>query len=156
MTGASNPMLSADEVARLLDLQPHPEGGLYREMFRDTATVAAGSDPARPASTAIYFLLRAGEVSRWHKVDAAEAWHWYAGAPLALTIADTHSRRDIRLGSDLAAGERPQAVVPAGALQQAASLGAWTLVGCTVAPGFQFAGFELAPPGFQPKSGAGA
>ena len=77
-------------------------------------------------------------------------WHWYAGAPLALTLADGQGRRGMRLGPDLAAGERPQAVVPAGAWQQAASLGGWTLVGCTVAPGFHFAGFELAPPGFDP------
>jgi predicted cupin superfamily sugar epimerase len=149
-------MLSADEIARLLDLEPHPEGGLYRETFRDAATVASGVEAARAASTAIYFLLRAGEVSRWHRVDASEVWHWYAGAPLALTIADTHGRRDVRLGPDLAIGERPQAVVPAGAWQQAASLGAWTLVGCTVAPGFQFAGFALAQPGFEPESGTGA
>jgi len=148
-------MLSADEIVRLLDLEPHPEGGRFRETFRDTATVASGADSARAASTAIYFLLRAGEVSRWHRVDAAEVWHWYAGAPLALTLADAGGRRDIRLGPDLAAGERPQAVVPAGAWQQAASLGDWTLVGCTVAPGFQFAGFELAPPGFEPGSGEG-
>jgi hypothetical protein len=143
-------MLSADEIVRMLDLEPHPEGGHFRETLRDTATVASGADPARAASTAIYFLLRAGEVSRWHRVDAAEVWHWYAGAPLALTLADAEGRRDIRLGPELAAGERPQAVVPAGAWQQAASLGDWTLVGCTVAPGFQFAGFELAPPGFAP------
>jgi predicted cupin superfamily sugar epimerase len=153
MTATSTHMLSADEVVRLLDLAPHPEGGRYRETFRDTATVASGADSARAASTAIYFLLRAGEVSRWHRVDAAEVWHWYAGAPLALTLADAKERRDIRLGPDLAAGERPQAVVPAGAWQQAASLGDWTLVGCTVAPGFQFAGFEMAPPGFEPGSG---
>ena len=150
MTRTGNPMLTADEIVRLLDLRPHPEGGRYRETFRDTATVASGADTARAASTAIYFLLRAGEVSHWHRVDAAEVWHWYAGAPLALTLADAEGRRDIRLGPELAAGERPQAVVLAGAWQQAASLGDWTLVGCTVAPGFQFAGFELAPPGFAP------
>jgi uncharacterized protein len=138
--------LSADEIIRLLGLVPHPEGGHYRETFRDPATDAAG----RAASTAIYFLLREGEVSRWHKVDAAEAWHWYAGAALALTIVDPAGRRDIRLGPDLAGGERPQAVVPAGAWQQARSLSAFTLVGCTVAPGFQFAGFELSAPGFEP------
>jgi len=156
MTGTSTPMLSTDDIARLLDLEPHPEGGLYRETFRDAATVASGVDAARAASTAIYYLLRVGEVSRWHRVDASEVWHWYAGAPLALTIADAQGRRDNRLGPDLAAGERPQAVVPAGVWQQAASLGTWTLVGCTVAPGFQFAGFELAQPGFEPESGAGA
>jgi predicted cupin superfamily sugar epimerase len=145
----SNPItssLSATDVIRLLGLAPHPEGGHYRETFRDVATNGAG----RAASTAIYFLLAAGEVSRWHRVDAAEAWHWYAGAALALTIADEGGRRAVRLGAGLAAGERPQAVVAAGAWQQAASLGEWTLVGCTVAPGFQFAGFELAPPGFEP------
>ncbi len=136
---------SAAEIVRLLDLRPHPEGGHYRETFRDAATVAG-----RAASTAIYFLLAAGEVSRWHRVDAVEVWHWYAGAPLALTIADGQGRREHRLGPVLAAGDRPQVVVPAGAWQQATSLGAWTLVGCTVAPGFQFAGFEMAPLGFEP------
>jgi predicted cupin superfamily sugar epimerase len=127
--------VTADEVARLLELAPHPEGGRFRETFRDRG------------STAIYFLLAAGEVSHWHRVDKAEAWHWYAGAPLELRIgkASTH-----RLGADLAAGERPQAVVPAGEWQSARSLGAWTLVGCTVAPPFDFAGFELAPMGWTP------
>jgi len=138
--------LSADEVIALLGLAPHPEGGHFRETFRDTASV----NGTRAASTAIYFLLREGEVSRWHRVDAAEAWHWYAGAPLALGVADKAGRRTVTLGADLAAGQRPQAVVPAQAWQQARSLGAWTLVGCTVAPGFEFAAFELAPPGFEP------
>ena len=155
MAATSTPMLSADDIAHLLDLEPHPEGGRYRETFRDTATVGFGADPARAASTAIYFLLGAGEVSRWHRVDASEVWHWYAGAPLSLTLADAQGRRGIRLGPDLAAGERPQAVVPAGVWQQAASLGDWTLVGCTVAPGFQFAGFELAQQGFEPGAGEG-
>ena len=124
------------------------EGGHYRETFRDSRS--ADAESGRAASTAIYFLLRAGEVSRWHRVDAAEVWHWYAGAPLMLGIAEGAEKREIRLGTDLLAGERPQAVVPARAWQQAQSLGAWTLVGCTVAPGFEFAGFELAPPGFDP------
>jgi uncharacterized protein len=146
MSFSDSSNLTADDVIRLLQLAPHPEGGHYRETFRDAASAGTG----RAASTAIYFLLRAGEVSRWHRVDAAEAWHWYAGAPLELTIADTAGRRCVRLGTDLAGGERPQAVVPAHAWQQAASLGAWTLVGCTVAPGFQFAGFEMAPPRFEP------
>lgn len=140
--------LCADNIIRLLGLQPHPEGGHYRETFRD----AEGDALGRARSTAIYFLLRAGEVSRWHRVDAAEVWHWHAGAPLLLTVADAASRRDMRLGVDLGAGERPQAVVPAHAWQQARSLGLWTLVGCTVAPGFAFAGFELAPPGFEPPT----
>lgn len=139
--------MTADDVVTLLNLVPHPEGGLYRETFRD---LALGSDGSRGASTAIYFLLRAGEVSRWHRVDAAEVWHWYAGAPLQLEVVGRGPRSLHRLGADLRAGERPQAVVPAGAWQQARSLGQWTLVGCTVAPAFQFAGFELAPEGFSP------
>src|SRR5688572_21331207 len=141
--------LSAGDVIRLLDLQPHPEGGHYRETFRDSLSIDPQS--GRAASTAIYFLLRDGEVSRWHRVDAAEVWHWYAGAPLALSIIDG-AQKLVRLGVDLTAGERPQAVVPALAWQQARSLGAWTLVGCTVAPGFEFAGFEMAPPGFDSPS----
>jgi uncharacterized protein len=138
--------LSAVQVIHLLGLSPHPEGGYFRETFRDSATDASG----RAASTAIYFLLVGGQLSRWHRVDAAEVWHWHAGAPLALTIANAAARYELRLGADLPAGERPQAVVPAGAWQRAESLGPWTLVGCTVAPGFQFAGFELAARDFEP------
>jgi predicted cupin superfamily sugar epimerase len=138
--------VTAEDIIDLLGLQPHPEGGHYRETFRDPA----GSPSGRAHSTAIYFLLRAGEVSRWHRVDATETWHWYAGAPLLLTVADASGRRDVRLGTDFAAGERPQAVVPPRAWQQAQSRGAWTLVGCTVAPGFEFAGFEMAAPDFDP------
>ena len=142
--------LSAGDVIRLLDLQPHPEGGHYRETFRDLQSVDGVS--GRAASTAIYFLLRDGEISRWHRVDAAEVWHWYAGAPLALSVIEGAQKLEVRLGLDLTAGERPQAVVPAHAWQQARSLGAWTLVGCTVAPGFEFAGFEMAPPSFDPPA----
>jgi len=147
---AKNVPLSADEIIRLLELQPHPEGGHYRETLRDSHSI--DSQSGRAASSAIYFLLRDGEISRWHRVDAAEVWHWYAGAPLALSIIEGAQKRDVRLGVDLTAGERPQAVVPAHSWQQAQSLGAWTLVGCTVAPGFEFAGFEMAPPGFEPPS----
>ena len=140
------PELTADDVIRLLDLQPHPEGGHFRETFRDDA-----EHNGRAASTAIYYLLRAGERSAWHRVDAAEVWHWHAGAPLALTLSpDGREIRAVRLGPDLAAGQRPQAVVPARCWQTAESLGDWTLVGCTVAPGFDFAGFELAPEGWSP------
>lgn len=140
--------MTADDIIRQLGLQPHPEGGHYRETFRDAPPAGA----TRAASTAIYFLLRAGERSRWHRVDAAEVWHYYAGAPLKLDINQDARASTIRLGPDLAAGELPQAVVPAGAWQQAESLGAWTLVGCTVAPGFEFAGFEMAPEGFDPSA----
>jgi uncharacterized protein len=139
------PMASAESIIRLLGLEPHPEGGHFRETFRDPRQV-----DGRSVSTAIYFLLACGERSRWHRVDAAEIWHWYAGATLVLEVSAGTDTETIRLGNDLAAGERPQAVVPAGAWQSARSLGDWTLVGCTVAPGFAFSGFELAPPGWTP------
>ena len=139
--------LSASDVIRLLDLKPHPEGGHFREMFRDARQV----DDDRAASTAIYFLLARGERSHWHRVDAVEIWHWYAGAALELQIADDKGHARIGLGCDLASGERPQVAVPAHAWQAAQSLGDWTLVGCTVAPGFDFTGFELAPPGWAPR-----
>ena len=134
-------------LAEQLDLQPHPEGGWYRETWR-----ARSQEGARSPGTSIHFLLDRGERSHWHRVDAAEVWHHYAGAPLALEIAARERApiERVRLGSDLAADERPQAVVPAGAWQAAASLGDWTLVGCTVAPGFRFEGFELAPKGWSP------
>lgn len=138
--------MTAAEVIALLGLVPHPEGGHFRETFRDPATDIAG----RSRSTAIYFLLAAGEVSRWHRVDAAEIWHWYAGAALDLSISAEGRRQLVQLGTNLTLGERPQAVVPAHAWQQARSLGAWTLVGCTVAPAFEFANFEMAPPDFEP------
>ena len=137
--------LSADDVIRLLDLKPHPEGGHYRETFRDPIT-----NRGRAVSTAIYFLLRRGERSHWHRVDAAEAWHWHAGSALTLQVHATSGTMTIRLGPDLAAGERPQAVVPALAWQAAETLGDWTLCGCTVAPGFEFKGFELAPQDWNP------
>ncbi|MFG1461639.1 cupin domain-containing protein [Xanthobacter sp. DSM 24535] len=138
--------LSAAEVIAALGLQPHPEGGHFRETFRETAP-----DGGRGASTAIYFLLAAGERSHWHRVDASEVWHWHAGAPLTLSIASPGGPvRHLRLGANLGTGERPQGVVPPGHWQAAESLGAWTLVGCTVAPAFDFAGFELAPSGFTP------
>jgi hypothetical protein len=141
-------MLSAADMIQLLDLRPHPEGGHYRQTWRDSCLV----DGNRAASTAIYFLLGRGERSHWHRVDAAEAWHYYAGAPLRLEIAadDRGPIEHVTLGADLAAGERPQAVVPAQTWQAAESLGEWTLVGCMVAPGFDFKGFELAPRGWSP------
>jgi predicted cupin superfamily sugar epimerase len=139
--------LTAAAVIRLLDLKPHPEGGHFREMFRDERQV----DGEHAASTAIYFLLARGERSHWHRIDAVEMWHWYAGAPLELEIAQNERRIErATLGNDLASGQRPQAVVPAYAWQAAQSLGDWTLCGCTVAPGFDFSGFELAPQGWSP------
>jgi predicted cupin superfamily sugar epimerase len=137
--------LSTAEVITLLGLQPHPEGGHFRETFRDMRMV-----DGRAASTLIYFLLAKGERSHWHRVDAVEAWHYYAGSVLTLRIADENGERSIKLGADLVAGEVPQAVVPAHAWQAAESTGDWTLVGCTVAPGFEFAKFELAPKDWSP------
>lgn len=139
-------LVSAAGIIARLDLQPHPEGGHYRETFRDSRTDARG----RSLSTAIYFLLARGERSHWHRIDAVEMWHHYAGAPLTLGIADEAGRRSVTLGPDLAAGEVPQAIVPPLAWQTAESAGDWTLVGCTVAPGFEFAKFELAPKGWEP------
>jgi predicted cupin superfamily sugar epimerase len=139
-------LTAADIIARL-GLEPHPEGGHYRETFRDARLDAN----RRSVSTAIYFLLAQGERSHWHRIDAVEVWHHYAGSALKLRIADGDGARTLRLGPDLAAGEVPQAIVPARAWQAAESCGDWTLVGCTVAPGFDFATFELAPPGWEPQ-----
>jgi hypothetical protein len=128
----------AGRIIALLELKPHPEGGHFRETFRD--------GEGRGHSTAIYFLLKAGETSRWHRVDAAEVWHYYRGAPLELRIGKDR----YVLGPDMDQAQAPQAVVPAGTRQSARSLGDYTLVGCTVAPGFDFAHFEMAADGFEP------
>lgn len=133
---------TADDIIRRLGLLPHPEGGHYRETFRDTP-----SNGGRAVSTAILFLLKAGERSWWHRIDATEIWHFHAGAPIRLEIA-LGGRTTITLGPDVLQGQSPQGIVPKGAWQAAESLGAWTLVGCTVAPGFEFKGFELAPQDF--------
>ena len=138
--------MNADAVIAQLKLAPHPEGGYFRETFRDTSPKGG-----RAASTAILFLLKAGETSRWHRVDAVEIWHFYRGAPLELRIGKAVQV----LGPDLAKGQQPQLVVPKGVWQAASSLGDkalgdYTLVGCTVAPGFEFSGFEMAPEGFEP------
>jgi len=141
------PSPTAADIIRKLQLQPHPEGGHYRETFRDKR-----AHDGRAASTAILFLLARGERSHWHRIDAVEVWHYYAGSALALEIADGEGRRRIRLGPDLAGGELPQAIVPALAWQAAETTGDWTLAGCTVAPGFDFATFELAPNDWTPSS----
>jgi predicted cupin superfamily sugar epimerase len=138
--------MTADEIIATLGLAPHPEGGWYVQTFVDGA-----GENGRARSTAIYFLLRAGERSHWHRVDAVEIWHWHAGAPIELQISGTEGTTAHVLGSDLLSGQRPQVMVPAHAWQSARSLGDWTLVGCTVAPGFRFEGFELAPPGWNPE-----
>ncbi|MEO0426092.1 MAG: cupin domain-containing protein [Pseudomonadota bacterium] len=138
--------LTAQEIIRVLDLAPHPEGGWFKETWR-----APAAEGERAAGTAIYYLLDAGEVSHWHRVDAAEIWHWYAGGPLSLSLSPNgHDAEAHVLGPELAAGQRPQLTVPEGWWQTACSLGAYTLVGCTVSPGFEFSGFEMAPPDWRP------
>src|ERR1041385_1473750 len=140
------PSPTADEIIRRLELKPHPEGGHYRETHRDARTVAG-----RAASTAIYFLLARGERSHWHRIDAVEVWHYYAGAPLKLEIVDGAKELIVRLGPNVQGDAMPQAVVPARAWQAAETLGEWTLCGCTVSPGFDFAGFELAAKDWSPQ-----
>ena len=138
-------MTEADALIARLGLQPHPEGGHYRQ------TWAAPARPGdRPSATAILFVLRAGERSHWHRVDADEVWLWHAGAPLTLRIAETEAGPAVAhvLGPDIAAGQGPQIVVPRDAWQAAESTGAYTLVSCIVSPGFRFEGFTLAAPGF--------
>jgi len=138
--------LTASEIIAALGLQRHPEGGWFRETFR-----AAPSKNGRGASTAIFYLLQQGETSHWHKVDADEVWHFYAGEPLELSLSeDGKTAQRHMLGNDLRQGQTPQIIVPAGVWQSAKPLGAFTLVGCTVAPAFEFGGFTLAPPDWSP------
>jgi predicted cupin superfamily sugar epimerase len=144
MRGLSGDLGTA-EIIRLLEMAPHPEGGWYVETYRDP------EGTGRAGSTAIYYLLAVDQVSAWHKVDAVEYWLWQAGAPLVLSISeDGQSASSVHLGPDLRAGHRPQQIVPRGSWQTAESLGAWTLVSCVVAPGFEFSGFTLAPPNWRP------
>lgn len=145
--------MTSQDIIAMLGLARHPEGGWFRETWRGQA----GPD-GRAVGTAIYFLLAEGEASHWHRVDATEIWLFHAGAPLALRVAPSAAGPvDVTtLGTDLAAGARPQAIVPAGAWQAARTAGAWSLMSCTVSPGFSFDGFELAPEGFDiPPSPAG-
>ena len=143
--------MGANEMIRLLNMKPHPEGGHYAETYRSTW----GSGSPRPVMTVIYYLLQADEVSAWHRVDGDEAWLWHAGGPMAITTSPPEGRGAAthRLGPDLRSGQRPQVIVPRNHWQTAETLGAWTLVTCTVAPGFDFSGFELAPAGWRPEMG---
>lgn len=136
----------ARAIIERLGMQPHPEGGHYVETWRDSP-----AEGGRGAGTAILYLLQAHEHSHWHRVDAAEGWHWHAGAPLVLRLSADGLRQEARLlGVDFAAGQTPFALVPSGVWQAAAPVGGWSLVGCTVSPAFEFSGFELAPPGWEP------
>ncbi len=138
--------LAAKEIIRKLELQPHPEGGYYRETFRDDEVVSG-----RSVGTAIYYLLPKGQVSHWHRVDATEIWHYYAGAALELGVCEPGKNAFTRiLGTGFEDGQFPQHVIPKGWWQRARSLGEWTLVGCTVSPGFVFSGFEIAKAGWEP------
>jgi predicted cupin superfamily sugar epimerase len=141
---------AADLIAHLR-LSLHPEGGWYRETWRAPASVGK-----RASATAILFLLEEGERSHWHRVDAAELWLWHAGAPLTLSLAAESAGpiETILLGGDPLAGESPQVLVPAHQWQAAQAERGWALVSCVVSPGFDFAGFELAPPGWAPGEGA--
>jgi uncharacterized protein len=140
-------LLSHLQIIEILELEPHPEGGYFRETFRDAEKI-----DGKNASTAIYYLLAEGEHSHWHRIDAAEIWHFYAGAPLKLQIADMqgNAKQSILLGTEINRGQFPQYVIPANWWQSAHSCGAWTLVGCTVAPGFDFSGFEMAEKDWKP------
>ncbi len=137
--------MTADDVIRKLGLKPHPEGGYYAETHR-----IPSSDGKRSPGTAIYYLLARGDRSHWHRVDATEIWHFYSGAPLELSLSPGQGVEAHILGPDLTAGQRPQVIVPPGHWQSARSLGGWTLAGCTVSPGFEFSGFEMAPPDWSP------
>lgn len=143
-------MTTADQLIKRLDLQPHPEGGYYRQTW-----IAESTDGTRPAGTCIYFLLKAGESSHWHRVDAAEIWHYYAGAPLILSLSETDEgpAKDHILGPKVLNGEQPQLIVPPHHWQAAKTTGDYTLVGCTVSPAFQFEGFTLAAPDFDISRG---
>ncbi len=136
--------MTAQDIIDMLDLQPHPEGGHYRQTWVDTDT------SGRPAGTCIYFLLSEHESSHWHKVDSTEIWHHYAGAPVTLRLSETDTGPATAhiLGPDLTDGQRPQIIVPTYHWQSAQCLGSWSLVGCTVSPGFNFSGFQLADPNF--------
>lgn len=135
--------MTAQDIIDALNLAPHPEGGFYRQTW-------AGTETPRPTGTCIYFLLKDGMGSHWHTVDAVEIWHYYAGAPIILSLSekDTGPKTEITLGPDVLGGQQPQAIVPKDWWQAARTTGDWTLVGCTVNPGFNFDGFELAPQGF--------
>lgn len=140
--------LTGDDVIRTLELKPHPEGGYYREIYQD-----APVDGSRGLTSSIYFLLRAGDRSHWHRFDAVETWCYHAGSPLEVAIWTAgRSVEKYRLGMDLSAGERPQLTVPAGSWQEEQTLGDWSLVGCVTTPAFQFAGFELAPADWRPPN----
>ena len=135
--------MTADDIIARLDLAPHPEGGWYRQTW-------VAQNDGRPTGTCIHYLLKQGERSTWHRVDATEIWHFYAGTPITLSLAADAAgpATDHRLGPDLGAGQLPQIIVPPGHWQAADAPEGWALMGCTVSPGFRFDGFDLAPQGF--------
>jgi predicted cupin superfamily sugar epimerase len=135
--------MTPEDIINTLDMQPHPEGGWYKETWRNS------SEP-RSLGTAIYFLLEAHQSSLWHKVDADEMWHWYAGSQMELHQYDGDKTAVDILGPELLRGQRPQLVVPADSWQKSVPLNGWVLVGCTVCPGFMFQGFEMAEVGWEP------
>ncbi len=136
--------MTPKQIIQSLNLQPHPEGGWYAETWRDS------TQSPRASGTAIYFLLEAHQQSHWHRVDAAEIWHWYAGSAMELHVADEQGQQVLLLGPDIANNQRPQLIVPKDAWQKSIPVNGWVLVGCTVSPGFEFTGFELAPDNWEP------
>lgn len=144
-------MTDVDKIVQALNLEPHPEGGWYRETWREQTD--SGS---RAHATAIYYLMAAGQRSRWHQVDAAELWLWHAGHPLTLDIAEAGAPVSVPLGPDVFAGQRPQRLIPRFAWQAAHAAEGWALVSCVVAPGFEFSGFVMADPGWTPANGSSA
>ena len=143
--------MDAESLISALGLSPHPEGGHFRETYRDLP-----SGGGRGALTSIHYLLKAGESSHWHRIDATEIWSFHAGSPLRLSTSVDGERLDtVEIGGDPRTGGRFQSVVPPGVWQSAVSLGPWTLVGCMVAPAFEFDGFEMAPRGWAPGGSGG-
>jgi predicted cupin superfamily sugar epimerase len=136
-------MMTPDQIIKTLGLRPHPEGGWYSETWR-------GDETPRSSGTSIYFLLEAHQSSNWHRVDAVEIWHWYAGSPMELHIHEDGETRVEILGNNIAEDQRPQRIVPKNAWQKSIPNDGWVLVGCTVSPGFEFEGFEMAETGWEP------
>jgi len=139
--------LSGDDINHILGLIPHIEGGCYREIYREVQ-----ADGGRDLMTSIYYLIRANDPCAWHRIDTTEVWCYHAGSPFEGEIyIDGRTVEKVRLGSDLAAGEKPQVIVPAGAWRTARTVGDWSLFGCIVAPAFEWKGFEMAPAGWSPS-----
>ena len=137
-------MQSKQDIIHTLALEPHPEGGYYRRTYKNTNGPSVEEGENRGYATAIYYLAEGETFSSWHKTDGDELWFWHAGAPLTLEVKEIDgSVSKKRLGSDFTAGEQPQQLAPKNQWQRAKSDGEWTLVSCSVSPGFLFETFEM-------------